>query len=223
MLCAECCYYLHFIHHSELLKGSLPTMNFETNPVTFSVIGVCCAIYVLETVGFSSLPGLMAFSYIGVQNGEYWRLFSSLFVHGDFMHLVFNMVALLIFGNYAEQKLMNSKKALAILLVSGISANLLAWMYAGAAGLYGYVAVGASGAIMGLLGADGVAMLKIWRYSQHPIARTFLSQVAVILALQFTIDLIVTQSSLLHHFSGALVGAALGYFLYQPRRRFSRY
>ena len=193
-------------------------MNFANTPVTFSLIGLCALIYTLESIGFSFLPNWLAFSYQGMLAGEYWRLVTAMFVHGDFMHLLFNMVALLIFGTYCEQKLMNSKSTILIFMLSGLSANLLAWLYAASAGLYYYVAVGASGAIMGLLGADGVAMLRVWQYSRHPMARTFLSQVVVILALQLTIDLIVEQNSLLHHFSGAAVGALLGYWFLLRRR-----
>ena len=194
-------------------------MNFESHPVTFGLIALCSAVYLLEVVAFPTLPHHLAFIYLEVAQGEYWRILSSIFVHGDFMHLLFNMVALLIFGNYAEEKLLNSKYTLIIFLVCGIGANLFAWFYAYGAGLYSYVAVGASGAIMGLLAADGVVMYKIWRRSYHPMARTFLTQVAVILALQLTIDLVSVQNSLLHHFTGALIGAALGYFIYRPRRR----
>ena len=144
--------------------------------------------------------------------GEYWRLLTSMLVHADFFHLLFNMVALLIFGNYAE-RLLSSPQCLLIYFASGLIANLIAWGYAHTAQRTDYIALGASGAVLGIIAADGVLMARIWRYARNPMALLFLRQVMVILMLQLIVDLIVVHNSLLHHAVGALSGALLCFWL----------
>lgn len=85
-----------------------------------------------------------------------WQLFTHMFMHGDFMHLLFNMLALWMFGKEIENEL-SSKRFILFYLVCGIGASLC---YLGVLSLSGSPAlnvpmVGASGAIFGLLFAFG--------------------------------------------------------------------
>lgn len=75
------------------------------------------------------------------------QLFTAMFVHGDFWHLLGNMVFLWVFGNAVNAKLGHALYV-AFYLACGIMAGL-AWHLMGS----GLVAVGASGAIMGVVGA----------------------------------------------------------------------
>lgn len=73
-------------------------------------------------------------------------LFTSIFLHAGFRHIIFNVLALVFLGIFLEENI-GSKKFLAIFLISGIIGNLV----------FGLVnqnpALGASGAISGILGA----------------------------------------------------------------------
>jgi len=87
--------------------------------------------------------------------GEYWRLFSSLFLHVGLLHLLFNSFALFIFGPIIEN-LFGKFRFIIIYLFSGVSGSLISLYFNPLV-----VAAGASGAIFGLLGAlAGFFLLK---------------------------------------------------------------
>jgi membrane associated rhomboid family serine protease len=79
-------------------------------------------------------------------NGEWWRLFTSTFLHGGIMHLAANMYGLLFVSIFLEPRIGKTKFAL-IYLVSGILASITSLWWHDAT-----VSVGASGAIFGLYG-----------------------------------------------------------------------
>ena len=140
-----------------------------------------------------------------------------MFVHADFMHLLFNMIALIIFGSYLE-RLIGPWRMVASFFMCGFMANVLALVYASSSGqIASYVAVGASGAILGLLGNCGVIMYKVWKVYRSLVAKRFFTQVVVILCLQLTVDLIVVQSSMIHHVIGAVTGALIGHYMVRFR------
>ena len=76
---------------------------------------------------------------------EPWRLVTSMFLHGSQVHIFLNMFVLFIFGPVLEQRI-GTKKFLQIYFISGLAAGLLAVLFYEAA-------LGASGAIMGIVGA----------------------------------------------------------------------
>ncbi len=81
-----------------------------------------------------------------VVNGEYWRLLSSVFIHGGFLHLFMNMFGLGLSGSLLE-KTIGGSKLIGCFLICGILASI--------SSIYWHestVSVGASGAIFGLYG-----------------------------------------------------------------------
>lgn len=81
-----------------------------------------------------------------VMNGEYWRLFTSIFIHGGLLHLFMNLIGLGL-GSSLLEKVLGSVKLLVIYITCGIIASL--------ASIYWHentVSVGASGAIFGFYG-----------------------------------------------------------------------
>jgi membrane associated rhomboid family serine protease len=82
-----------------------------------------------------------------VAQGEWWRLVTSMFLHGFILHLVFNMVALWFIGRPVEQYL-GSLRFLLLYFVSGLAGSAGALV----SSPHG-VTVGASGAIFGVLGS----------------------------------------------------------------------
>jgi|tagenome__1003787_1003787.scaffolds.fasta_scaffold20944122_4 membrane associated rhomboid family serine protease len=122
--------------------------------VTKILIGLNIAIYLITAVQGNGLnqPGGKLFNdwaLFGplVAQGDWWRLVTSMFLHGFILHIVFNLVALWYIGRPVEQYL-GSLRFLLLYFVSGL---------AGSAGAlvstpHG-VTVGASGAIFGVLGA----------------------------------------------------------------------
>ena len=84
-----------------------------------------------------------------VADGSVLRLFSSLFVHADWIHLLGNLVFLLIFGLPAE-RVIGGRRFLLLFLFGGALANLAAVLAIGATD---GVVIGASGAVSAVIGA----------------------------------------------------------------------
>ena len=87
-------------------------------------------------------------------DGEWWRVFTSLFIHFEIIHLAFNMWALATFGPLTE-RLFGSVNYLLIYLAAGVSGSLasISWRP-------DINSAGASGAIFGVLGSLLAAHLR---------------------------------------------------------------
>lgn len=88
---------------------------------------------------------------------EPWRFLTSIFLHGSMMHLFFNAYALFLFGSILERQI-RSKDYLIIFFASGLLGSFLYY----STYLLGIIppipALGASGAIYGILGAVAVLL-----------------------------------------------------------------
>ncbi|MGD2178000.1 MAG: rhomboid family intramembrane serine protease [Anaerolineae bacterium] len=138
------------------LRDNIPSRRFPI--VNTGLIALNVLIFLFETVALSSEP-LHQFTYSwGLVPADFWRvgslrswitLFTSMFLHGGWWHLISNMLALYIFGDNIEDRV-GHVLYLVFYLLSGVAA--------GGAHLVAYSqstipTVGASGAIAGVLGA----------------------------------------------------------------------
>jgi rhomboid protease GluP len=125
---------------------------------TWAVMGLCALVFWLEGQapgGFSGarLDDLGANISIKTVQGQWWRLWSSTFMHLNVAHLVVNMVSLYNVGPALEQ-LLGRARLLALYAFAGLCGSLVSCI----AHLHQpSVAVGASGAIFGM--AAGLALL----------------------------------------------------------------
>jgi membrane associated rhomboid family serine protease len=151
--------------------------------------------------------------YAVVAQGQYWRLFTALFLHGGFTHLLFNVFALYVLGPPLERAIGSVRFAVCY-LVSGLASS------AGVVGLMviGFVQaaelVGASGCIMGIVGAWAGFLLL---HRHLPQAKQRLGNVAMIIVIQIAFDLSTPQVSMAAHLCGLIAGFFLGLIL-APRR-----
>jgi membrane associated rhomboid family serine protease len=127
-------------------------------PVTTSLIVANVALFLLYTsVGDVLAPlalwpiGASQFTGVGFAP---WQLVTYAFLHGNIMHLLFNMFALYMFGGAIEQ-VFGSRRYLAYYVVCVISAALTQLLVAMMTGGF-YPTVGASGGVFGLLLAYGL-------------------------------------------------------------------
>jgi membrane associated rhomboid family serine protease len=147
--------------------------------------------------------------YAVVVQGEYWRLFTALFLHGGFTHLLFNIFALYILGPPLERSI-GTLRFTVCYLVSGLASS------AGVVGLtvLGFVEVaqlvGASGCIMGIVGAWAGFLL---RHRHAPQAKQRLGNVVMIIVIQVAFDLSTPQVSMAAHLCGLVAGFFLGLVL----------
>lgn len=79
-------------------------------------------------------------------SGEYWRFITPIFLHADLEHLVMNCLSLFVFGRIVEG-IYGHKKFAFIYFIAGMMGSLVSFMFSPRS------AVGASGAIFGLMGA----------------------------------------------------------------------
>src|SRR4029077_12005159 len=115
-----------------------------------------------------------------VLEGEYWRLFNALFLHAGFLHLAFNLFALYVLGPPLSRSI-GTIRFLACYLISGIasSAGVVALTEIGL--VRESQLVGASGCILGVVGAWAVLLL---RHRHAPFAKQRLANIGLIVAIQ---------------------------------------
>jgi membrane associated rhomboid family serine protease len=144
-----------------------------------------------------------------VAQGEYWRLFTGLFLHAGFLHLAFNLFALYVLGPPLERSI-GTIRFLACYLISGIasSAGVVALTEIGL--VQESQLVGASGCILGVVGAWAGLLL---RHRHAPFAKQRLANIGLIVAIQIAFDLSTPQISMPAHMCGLLAGFFLGLIL----------
>ncbi len=141
-----------------------------------------------------------------VADGQAWRLVSSIFLHSGFAHLALNMLSLYFLGSFVEGAF-GRGRFLALYLLSGLSGGI-AYLYFGG-GLY-EPAVGASGAIFGLLGGILGYSLRRGTFSwQNPLIRQLLILLAINLYIGFSIENISNTA----HLGGLVGGLAFGWLV----------
>jgi rhomboid protease GluP len=147
-----------------------------------------------------------------VMAGEWWRTLTANFLHLNLLHLLSNMLGLYLFGRFVETNLGQGKFLLAY-FCTGIGAMTTVAVLAVFAGSPDIVCVGASGAVMGMLGVMGAIMLRGWRRDNIHFAGRQLRLILILVGLQTLSDLFNPEVSLVGHVSGLVFGFLLGYGL----------
>lgn len=196
-----------------------PTQHSERR-VTLALVLVNALIYAwgsypLMLIATSDdFGGRWAFVAEDILSGDWWRMFSYMFVHANWLHLVMNLLGLWALGPFVERAFGRLRFAL-IYLFSGFTGSVvylcLAWYQVGEA----HALVGASGCIMGLLGATGAVMLRAWLKQRAPMAKQILLRLLVVVALQVTFDYNTPQVAGLAHALGLLGGFIAGLLLHE--------
>jgi rhomboid protease GluP len=190
---------------------------WRTAYVTLSLIGVNIALFGAETfMGGSenetTLATLGALSAEAVANGEYWRMLAAMFLHCGPLHLFMNMMGLFLLGPFVEETMGRWKYTVAYfgsgLFSMGFVVMMARWHW-----IQDDLLVGASGSIMGLIGATAIVLLRNWRADRSRVALQRLQRVALAIGLQVVFDLVTPQVSMAAHTSGVLAGAALTFLL----------
>ena len=87
--------------------------------------------------------------WVGLPVDDYWPFFTSMFLHGGWLHIVANLWTLWIFGDNVEDR-MGPVRFVVFFLLCGFTAGIVHWFINADSTI---PAVGASGAIAGVLGA----------------------------------------------------------------------
>lgn len=134
----------------------------------------------------------------------FWQIVTYMFLHGDLFHILFNMLALWMFGSELEA-LWGGREFLKYYFLTGIGAGvttlILSWNAA-------TVTIGASGAVYGLLLAYALAFPDriIYLYFLFPIRAKYL--VALFAVIEFILSFAYTTDGIGHfaHLGGMLFG-----------------
>jgi len=138
-----------------------------------------------------------------VAGGEAWRLITSTFLHSGFAHLAMNMISLYFLGSFVEISF-GRGRFLALYFMSGIAGGL-AYLYLGT---FTAPAVGASGAIFGLLGGVFGYSIRRGTFSlQNPI----IAQLLVLTAINLFLGATIPNVSNTAHIGGLVGGLIFGW------------
>ena len=142
-----------------------------------------------------------------IAQGEFWRLFTAIFIHDDtfpYLHILFNGYALYIVGRDVE-RLSGSTRMALIFFLSGLSGSVASFL------LSPSPSIGASGAIFGLIGAEAVFFYKHRQLLGQRAMRN-LQQIIIIAIINFAFGL---QGSIDNwaHAGGLIGGLILGFAL----------
>jgi membrane associated rhomboid family serine protease len=191
------------------LGARVPTKPY----VTYAIIAICVALFGLQflapnepgtnfdtiTAGFGMWP-------VGIAlDDQYYRLLTSVFLHGSVIHIGMNMVFLYMLGPNLEYVLGHVRFAV-LYLVSGLGGAVASFWFSSP----NTVSVGASGAIFGLLGAYVVIGKRL---------NSDVTQVLVVIGINVAIGFFLGFVDWRAHLGGLLVGAVVALVLaYAPAK-----
>ena len=179
------------------------------SPVTWSLVVLNLFAYALQ-MAFDGSTDIEVLHRLGalcpecVGRGEWWRLLTATFLHLGPLHLIMNLGALAILGPRAEAAL-GWGRTLIVYGLAGVGSMAAVAAKCWISGET-MILVGASGAVMGLIGATAAMMLRGWFNERAVAARNRGLAMAGVVLGQMAIDTLVPQLSFTAHLSGALIG-----------------
>jgi rhomboid protease GluP len=138
-----------------MVKVKMPDV---TPIISYVLMGLTIVTFILQ-FGSEYLLGVDVLALAGAKvnelilQGQVWRFFTPMLLHGSILHLGFNMYALYIFGPGLE-RFYGRWRFLLLYILSGFAGNVMSFLFTSAPSL------GSSTAIFGLLGAEGVFLYQ---------------------------------------------------------------
>lgn len=170
---------------------------------TFSLMAVTCAVTGVQllVVGVRESIPLAALVKPAVRAGEWWRLLSAAFLHGNLLHLLANMGALSTLGGIVETYDRPTRIPLAYLaaVLTGSIASTLA---------SGIASVGASGGVLGIAGFLVVSSRLRRDGAPAWVRKQVWSMIGATAVLGIVAFFFIDNAA---HLGGALAGAAVGW------------
>ncbi|MDM8526802.1 rhomboid family intramembrane serine protease [Anaerolineales bacterium HSG24] len=139
-----------------------------------------------------------------IVEGEVWRFFTSMFLHGSPAHLLFNAYALFIFGLEME-RIFGADRYLVIYTLSGLFGSLTSFATNG----INTFSVGASGAIFGIIGMN-LAYFLIHRKQMGQFGRQRVSSILMIIGINIMFGLAMPNIDNMAHMGGLAAGFLMG-------------
>ncbi|MFC4631835.1 rhomboid family intramembrane serine protease [Promicromonospora alba] len=194
--------------------GSADSAAVNGRPVvTFTIIGICVVSWLLQLVTAGAWTQMLWFWPAGGA-AEPWRFLTASFLHSTSpLHILFNMYALWITGQFLEP-LLGRVRFGVLCLLSAVGGSVGVLLLAGdpfTSNAWGTPVVGASGMVFGLFGAMLPVMRRLGRS---------MGQVIVLLVINGAIGFVVPGISWQAHLGGLVTGALVAAaYAYAPKDR----
>ncbi|MFD1363056.1 rhomboid family intramembrane serine protease [Lentibacillus salinarum] len=143
-----------------------------------------------------------------IENGEWWRIVTSMFLHIGLLHLIMNMLAVYYLGTLVE-RIYGSVRFLLIYFLAGIGGGLASFAFTTS------VSAGASGALFGLFGA----LLFFGCVHKRIFFQTMGMNLLIIIGINIVFGLSVPQVDNGAHMGGLLAGFIASAILNLPKKR----
>lgn len=174
---------------------------------TRAILIILVAIFGIQMVfgstGTVSLVNLGALQPYLVASGEWWRLFTAMFLHASLLHIAFNGYALFLFGSMVEN-IFGWRRFVGIYLITGFLASITTYAF----GRLDIVGVGASGAIFGVFGSFVAYNLRRRNTAQ---GRAALRWAATLILLNTVLAFGISNVDWRAHLGGLVAGIAVGW------------
>lgn len=195
--------------------GVLRGAALSSAPVSYGIIALTVAVFLAQLLlglvlsGRDPVAGLLLFNSrflegVGAAGFQPWRMLTASLVHGGFLHLLFNMLTLWIFGRALEE-VYGPRRLLAVWIVSVLGSSLAVLLLSP-----GVSVVGASGGVFGLMGAYFTVMRR---------ARMDTRTLVILIGLNLAAGFLLPGISWQAHVGGLLTGAACGALLHRDLAR----
>jgi len=182
--------------------------------VTWALLAFTIGVFIVETlVGgsqkFSTLIMMGAKTNELVQEGQWWRLVTPIFLHIGIFHIFMNGFTLLYVGQILEP-MIGHWRFFIIYMLSGITGNLASFAF----GANNVISAGASTSLFGMFAAF-LSLAVIYRENRFltELGKSFLGLIVINLIM----DLTMTGIDIWGHLGGAIGGLLLGYALGLPQ------
>jgi membrane associated rhomboid family serine protease len=188
--------------------------------VTNALIGINVAVYVVLAIlsqsfiqiDLNTLVNAGAQVNLLVSQGQYWRIFTAMFLHFSIAHIGLNMLSLFFIGP-AVEAFYGKWRYLVIYLVSGLAGGILTFFISPPQ----TIAAGASGAIFGVFGALGIFYI-VNRQALGAYGRGAITNWLFWIAINLVYGFAVPGIGIWDHIGGLLIGMVVA-FLLMPRLR----
>ncbi len=171
--------------------------------VNITLVIINIVLYVVCTFTGDMLYNIGTFGVMDIiENGEWYRLLTNIFLHADIQHLVNNMLILYYIGNVVEKSVGHLPYAL-IYFLSGLSGDVFSAGYELFTGNY-VSSLGASGAVFGVEGA----MLMLAILNKGKITEITAGRIAFVIAFSLYCGFTSSYVNNMAHIGGVLMGFA---------------
>ncbi|MBY7143372.1 rhomboid family intramembrane serine protease [Virgibacillus sp. NKC19-3] len=203
---------MNALHHKK--QEAKNVFSFGKPFLTYLLLGINIILFfIFESTGSStSIDHLIEFGAkynpAIVEEGQWWRIISSMFLHIGFLHLLMNMLAVYYLGTLVE-RMYGSWRFFVIYFLAGIAGGLASFAFST------NVSAGASGALFGLFGA----ILFFGCIHKKLFFQTMGSGVLLLIGINIVFGFTISQIDMGAHLGGLIGGFIASAIIHLPKNK----